>query len=747
MNIYRIFFIIAIFAINLISSEKNYSQNFGTLRGLVSDSTNGEALLFANILIKELEIGASTNDKGYFIFTSVPSDEKYTILISYVGYEEKEIDVVVQPNRVTHVDIQLNPTSFELQTVEKVESVISERTETNIGLERFTIKELEALPKGVETDIFRSLQYTAGVSSTGDVSSRYYVRGGSSDQNLVLVNGVSIYNPFHALGMFSIIDSEIINSVAFHKGGFPAEYGGRVSSVMNILTKDGNSKRFSSKASLSFLTTKAFVEGPIPHGSFFISGRKTHSNQILSNFLDNTNIPIDFYDVSFKLNYSNPDFGKGSKFILHGFQSGDEIKQQSKLSEDYKWKNQTFGATWFQVVEQSPLFFDIGIYSSSFEGEVIPKLSGVRQKYNKVQDITLQSNVSYVFDSNDQLNVGFLVKDIETRLNLENDKGAQSNVITRGSQISLYLKYQLMRYEFLGVDIGTRINLAGLAKNSGELFEPRLNVTYSPLPQFSFKGSIGLYQQELITLSDENEILTIFEPWLMTPANLNPTKAIHSSLGLTTRLNEKLTINLEGYYKDTKNLMIINQEKVFNTDPDFVSGTGEAYGWEATVTYNDKLIAFTSAYTNAWTYRENNGWRYYPKYDSRHSLNLGLSINVGKGWKFSSMWVYKSAIPFTQITGYYDKFYVNDFYFDANTFESTLPYTLTGDINLGRLPDYHRLDLTISKKIQFYALKIDLSGSIINVYDRKNILYFKRDTGERVNMLPFLPTATIKVEI
>lgn len=747
MNSKRLGFLFFVFTFLFFFNKISYSQSIGTLRGLVVDSTNGEALLYANVYINELKVGASTDENGYFIIPSLKVDNNYSLAISYVGYRPKTVYFEIFPNKVTHLEIDLAPTDFELQTIEKVGNRISERNEPNIGLKRFTIKELEALPKGVETDVLRSLQYTAGVSSTGDVSSRYYVRGGSSDQNLVLVNGVTIYNPFHALGMFSIFDSEIINSVEFQKGGFSAEYGGRVSSVLNIITKDGNSKRLAAKASLSLLTAKVLVEGPIPHGSFFLTGRKTHSNNVLKNFFNNNDVPIDFYDASFKLNYSNPDFGKGTKFILHGFQSGDNIEQSDKFSEDYKWKNQAFGATWFQVVEQSPLFFDIGIYSSSFEGEVIPRLSGVKPKYNDVQDITLKGNFSYVFSTKDELNVGLSVKDVETNLRLENSNGAISNLKTRGGQISGYVKYKFLRNEYLGVDIGTRINLTQLSQKSSETFEPRLSFTYSPLPQYSIKGAIGVYQQEMVTLSDENEILSIFEPWLVTPPYLKPTKATHFNLGFKTRITEKVTLEIEGYYKSIKNLMIVNDKKVFNSDPDFIGGSGEAYGWETTFNFTNTIFAFNASYTNAWTYKDNKGWVYYPKYDARHSVNLGLAVNIGKGWKVSSMWVYKSGIPFTNIVGYYDKFYVSDFYFDNNLFDSTTPYTLSGDLNLGRLPDYHRLDFTISKKIQVGNLKLELSGSIINTYDRENILYFKRDTGERVNMLPFLPTATIRLEI
>ncbi|MCB0748566.1 MAG: TonB-dependent receptor, partial [Ignavibacteriae bacterium] len=207
INFY-LFFLIS--SVVLFSTHRIYSQGVGTIRGKVTDVKSGEALLYANVLIKELQTGTSTNDRGYFVFTSIPQNKDYTIVASYVGYEEKTLTVVVQANRVTELNFALNPTSFELQTVEKVGEKQAETNTTDVGLRVITMKELESMPQGVETDLFRSLQYVPGVKTTGDISSRYYIRGGSADQNLILLNGAAVYNPFHALGIFSIFDPEIV---------------------------------------------------------------------------------------------------------------------------------------------------------------------------------------------------------------------------------------------------------------------------------------------------------------------------------------------------------------------------------------------------------------------------------------------------------------------------------------------------------------------------------------------------------
>ena len=733
----------------VIFSPNFIAQNIGTIRGIITDSTNGEALAYGNILIKELNKGASTDTRGYFLMPSVPAGNTYTLVATYVGYDSKEVKVAVSAGKITHVDILLAPSSLELQTVEKIGYKIAEENATDIGLQRISVKNLEMLPKGVETDVFRSLQYIPGVRSTGDVSARYYVRGGSSNQNLVLLEGVPIYNPFHALGMFSAIDPDLISNIEFYKGGFSAEYGGRISSVLNLIPKDGNKNRFSGKASFSQLTGKASVEGPIPYGSFILTGRKSYSKEIFKKFLNDQDAPIEFYDFSFKLNYSNPEFMPISKFTFTGFFSNDKLDNDSPTQEDFEWSNNLFGFKWFQAVEESPLFLDIGLSFSDFKGTVSPNQSQSKEKNNQLSDVTADMNFTYVFDSKDELGFGLKIKEVKTDLFLENSFGAESVIGSSGSNFSLFAKYKFLRYENFGVDIGTRINAIHFTKKAGgsHLLEPRVSVTYRAIKDIAFKAAWGVYIQELTTLSDETEIISLFEPWIITPDYLEPAKSTHYMVGVEINLLENLSFESEAYYKFARNIPTLNDNKFYSNDPDLVSGSQESYGLEFLLRYFQEPINFTASYAMGYAYKEVDNWLYYPRYDSRHALNFSLEFNIGAGWQASAVWVYNSGLPFTQSIGYYDKFYFDDLYSGNPVYESYKPYALLRDINLGRMPDYHRLDLNISKKFELSFMDFALDFSIINVYDRKNIFYFKRDTGERVNMLPFLPTATVKVEL
>ncbi len=723
-----------------------FAQNTGRLRGFVTDAENGEALAYGNVFIEELKTGASTDEKGYYFITSVPANQTYTVLISYVGYVSKSFDVFIAPNKITELNVQLESSSVELEAVEKIGEKVIEKNATDIGLQRIAIRELEALPKGVETDVLRSLQYMPGVKSTGDVTARYYVRGGSSDQNLVLLNGATVYNPFHALGIFSVIDPEMINNVEFYKGGFNARFGDRLSSVLKVITKDGNKKNFGATASSSYITGKLLLEGPIPNGSFIFTGRKSYSNQILKKFLNNKSAPFNFYDGFFKLNYSNPDFIPNAKFEVSAFLSQDLLEDENPFKEDFKWKNNIFSFKWYQIYD-SPFLSEFAIHLSQFKGEVIPKLSNSLQKLNEVNDVSMNFDFTYIFDYKDEVNAGIAIKSISTNLIQENQNGTLADLEEKAANISIYAKYNFLQYENFGLDIGTRLNVAGLNKNGNFTPEPRVSATYRPIPILALKAAWGIYQQEMTIITNENEVISLFEPWTIIPEYLEPARAIHYTGGISFNPLYSLTLNLEGYYKIIHNFPSLNENKKFTEDPDLVSGSGESYGVEFMTIYKEYPINATASYSLSYAYKEIDEWVYYPRYDSRHSVNLFLEYNFGAGFSASAAWSFSTGLPFTELIGFYDKQQLTNLFDDPNVYDNIYPYTILGDRNLGRLPEYHRLDLSLSKKFDFSFVKVDLDFSIINVYDRENIFYFKRDTAERVNMLPFLPTATIKVQI
>jgi hypothetical protein len=731
----------------LIINGISFAQT-GSLRGVVTDTLKGEALPYANILIEGTNLGASADLNGNFTITGIPANKEYNVRFSYVGFHTKYLKVLIKPNAIVQLLAELVPSSIQLQAIELIGEKTKRPNETNIGLQKLTARELELLPKGVETDVFRSLQYLPGVQSTGDVSARYYVRGGGSNQNLVLLNGVSVYNPFHALGLFSIIDPEMINAVEFYKGGFPSQFGGRLSSVLNLVTKDGNKNRYGGNAQVSFLTGKSSIEGPIPGGSFIITGRKSLFKDVLRKFVNYKDAPFEFHDISAKANYSNNSEESLTKISLHGFSSLDQLQSDDQYKSDFKWINDLYGIKWFQAWENVPVYSEADLSLSRFDGNINPKLSNSKRRSNLINDVTFKVDITNIFESRDEVKAGILLKSVKTELDFENLQGIPTTLASQAMSLGFYSKYRFMRWDALGIDIGSRFNLITLSRKASVFAEPRLNVTYNILPGLiSLKGAYGIYTQELITITNENEIISLFEPWIIVPAYLSVPKAIHYVAGLDFTPYQNTTFSVETYYKDIKSTAEINDDKADENDPDFLQASGEAYGFEFQLKQNNNFMAFVGSYSLSWVYRNINNWISYPKYDTRHIVNLHLNFEYGKGWSSSVGWFFNSGLPFTQIIGYYDKQYLDNLYYSAGLPGYFSPYTILADRNLGRLPTYHRLDISLSKRLQFDFVNFEISGSVMNIYNRKNIFYYERESGKKVNMLPILPTATVKVEI
>ena len=488
------------------------------------------------------------------------------------------------------------------------------------------------------------------------------------------------------------------------------------------------------------------VEGPIPNGSFIITGRKSYSNKILKNYLNDKILPVDFYDLSFKLNYSSPDFLKNAKFILFGYASEDDLKYDDPARESINWRNGALGFEWLQVYDV-PIFSRLGVSYSNFDGESLPNESNVKERKNEVADLKIKFDLNVVYDNRDELGLGIKFQAIDTKLFLQNALGVNSSVERFATNISIYSKYKFLRWDDFGLDVGTRYNVTGLTSNGGGVFEPRVNLTYRISPEIALKGAWGIFQQELTTLSDENEVISIFEPWIIIPKYLSPSTAIHYGIGADIQILENLNLLVEGYYKILHNLPIINDEKIVESDPDLISGKGESYGWEFKVGYGFDPVSLSTSYTLSWAYKEIDNYIYYPNYDSRHALNFLLEFNLGSGWIASSIWNYNSGLPFTELIGYYDKFYLQNLNNVGQGVGEFRPFTILGDRNIGRLPAYHRLDFSLSKRLQISSFKFLLGVDVINAYNRENIFYYDRETGERVNMLPLMVTAVIKVEI
>lgn len=723
-----------------------YAQNTIKVSGVLSDSTNGEILPFGTVFIPELNRGITTDTRGIFLFTGIPAGKTITIIFSYVGYITKRIVFEKPEGDRTSLKIKLSPLPVDVSEIVVEGERLKKNNAPVISLEKITAKQLASLPKIVESDVLQYLKFSAGVQSTGDASARYYVRGGANNQNVVLINDATVYNPYHAMGIFSAVDPEIVSSMEFYKGAYPTEYSGRLSSILNITTKDGNKVKMGGQAAVNLLSVKGLIEGPMSGGSYMISGRKSISPQIVKKFLNDKDYPFDFYDFSFKVNYANKEMFRDAKFTIHGFFSKDNLENNNPLKPDFMWANNILGINYFQL--NGSLFYNVSVNYSRFDGKITPNLTLSKESENVVDDVTARIDLRYVQESKNELDIGLKIQGVKSRLITKNAAGLLLDSHRKGTGLSFYIKYLILYYEFMGIDIGSRINLTRMTGGgaSGTL-EPRAIITWRLSPEVAVKAASGIFRQDFVSVSDENEVIPLFEPWLITPTYLNPSSSIHYSAGIETEFIKDVFINVDGYYKTSKDIAIINEKKILPTDHDLVNGKSEAYGMEVVFRTNQDDFNINSAYSLSWATNEVYGVKYTPRFYSKHNFNIAVDYDLGGGWKASMAWIYTSGTPFTQTKGFYNRLTTNATFSDNLILQNYSQIAMLGDRNAAFLPDYHRLDLTISKQVNIDFVKLFIDLSIINVYNRKNIFYFDRKTGERVNMLPFLPTFTVKAEI
>jgi hypothetical protein len=716
----------------------------GSVRGFVSDSTNGEPLVFATVALKGLGRGTSTDIKGYFYIPGVPPGD-YMLGVSLVGYRHASIPVKVAEGEITHVAIRLQPGKIELEGLTVVHDRGVRPTDREVGLHQISAREINVTPINTEADMFRVVQATPGVTTTGDVTARYYVRGGAGDQNLLLVDGVTIYSPFHALGVLSVVDPEIISGIEFHKGGFGPELGGRLSSILNVQTRDGNKMRFGGAAQASLLTGKCSIEGPIPHGSFLVAGRKSIFPKSLERFLTSADAPFDFYDCSFKATYSNPDFDENGTLSLHGFLSADRVKNDDPFREDYAVKNIAGGLDWSKVWH-SPLRSSVRLAYSGFDAEVLPKESGAVPRSNTVRDVTLSIDAAYMYSNRDELQFGIEAKSLSTKYVMENLLRVQRAYDVSAWDVVAYVNYHFLRWELFGLDIGIRMHPMQLSLYGPQLFEPRFRASYSLTPTLIVHAAAGWYSQEVTTLMNEADVIAVFEPWVIVPEYLRSPEAAHFVAGIQYDLTPEISLDLDAYIKPMQNLIETNERKFTAGAYDFTNVTGKAEGFESSLRYTTEAVLLQAAYTLSWTHLDIGGVRYTPRYDVRHVLNLTAAVELGDGWQASAFWSLHSGFPFTPISGFYDRVLLSTTN-PTNILRGAEAVTAWGERNSQRLPAYHRLDVSCAKRFAWDPVRMSVGVSVVNVYDRKNIFYLDRTTGENIYMLRFAPSFVVKVEL
>lgn len=763
----KLAFSVLFLAIGLFASAQ-VSEN--TVKGFVYDKATGEPVMFSNIYLKGTTYGASTDVNGYFSVTKIP-DGEYTVLVTFLGYDTISENISLKKNDNISKRYFLTEASVQLDAVQITAEKIEAKTETKTSVINITPKSITKIPTiGGQPDLSQYLQVIPGVIFTGDQGGQLYIRGGAPIQNKVLLDGMIIYNPFHSIGLFSIFDTDIIRNAEVFTGGFGAEFGGRISSVMDITTRDGNKNRLSGKVGASTFGARVLLEGPLKKAknpdesaiTFLISAKNSYleqtSDNIYSGLLDEK-LPYNFQDIYGKLSITAAN---GSKINLFGFRFADQVNKYKSIS-DFSWDSYGGGANFVVMPDKSSTLID-GIvaysdYTTTLHEENNPDRSSSISGFNAA------FNFTYFFGKH-SLRYGIEMQGFKTVFDYMKSNGVRMNQTENTTELGAYAKFKGQIGKFI---FEPSLRLQWYASLSETSPEPRLALKYNINEWWRIKAAGGIYSQNLIAANSDRDVVNLFYGFLSgqdgTPSTFDGKdvssklqKAIHYILGTEFDLSPFTTLNVEGYYKDFKQLTNMNRNQLYtgSTHPqgtpeilwkDFMIENGKAYGIDVSLKYERNRMYFWAAYSLAYVdknYENEVGElvNYRTHYDRRHNVNLMATYTAGarREWEFSARWNFGSGFPFTMIDGYYEHYQITDVNIDPYTSSGELGI-IYNDLNKGEMPSYHRLDLDVKRKISFSEhTTLDIDLSVTNVYDHKNIFYVDVVNNKKIYQLPVMPS-------
>ncbi|HLP51281.1 MAG TPA: TonB-dependent receptor [Chitinophagales bacterium] len=731
----------------------------GSVKGFVYDKGNGEGVAFAIVRVEGTDFGAATDEAGFFSIPNLAVG-KYKLTINFVGYEPQSEEIEIKKGQTINLKLFVTSKSVELKDVEISAERQQRITESRVSVTTITPMEMKRLPTvGGEADIAQYLQVLPGVVSTGDQGGQVVIRGGTPIQTKFLLDGITIYNPFHSIGLFSIYETDIIKNVDVYTGGFPSQYGGRISAVVDVTTRDGNRKKVSGKVSASPFMAHALLEIPVIK---LKEDRNTSASLILNtkiSYLDRTaktlypyagkaGLPYNFYDVYGKFSVSA---GKGNKFSITGFNYLDNTNFDLAR---YKWNTFGIGANFLAVPKNSNLYFNTHVSYSQYKMQLDEKDLGLRTTSIGGFDIGMDF-VYYI--KNGELKYGLDVEGNSTKLNFTNQYGQNVGQNQNTTDLSAYVMLHKYVKKFV-IEGGFRFQYYG---NVGGISpEPRLSMKYNITDMVRIKLATGMYSQNFISTKSDRDVVNLFTGFLTGPEEnaqdasgktydkiSNFQRSVHGIFGLELDLPKNVTINIEPYYKYFWHLFNVNRFKDEISDPNFLIEKGDAYGLDILVKWQFKGLYLYGTYSLAWTHRNDGLQVYAPHFDRRHNVNLVGSYTFGKkrDWEISARWNLGSGFPFTKTQGFYESApFDGGIGTDVTSTNGQLGILYDSKINGGRLPYYHRLDMGVKKIFNIKdLLKIEINLSVSNVYNRNNIFYFDRVSYQRVNQLPVLPSLAV----
>lgn len=768
--------------ISLFFCQIAHSQN-ATIRGFVFNKEDGEPMPFEKVRLLKTDsstvTGAITDVNGYFSMSKINKGD-YIVKVSSSQYNTLTESVSVNKiDGITSLKFQLEKKQ-SVQNIDEMQvSAEDKRKNTQVLISEIRLdkKGLERIPSvGGENDIVGAFSVTPGVITTGDQGGQLYVRGGTPIQNKILLDGMTIYNPFHSIGFFSIFETELVQSTSIYTGGFDAKYGGRISSIMDITYRDGNRKKFGGKISASPFLAKAVLEGPLSRakegktsaGSYVLSAKHSLLDYTAKSLYRNVNngqgLPFSFTDLYGKVTFKSDG---GSKFSAFGFHNRDQVDYSIA---EIDWKQSGGGINFLLVPSSSPIFIKGHVNGSNFKTEFneFTSIDDSISRYSSIGGFDLGFDFIYFLKNESEFDYGINLNGFNTEYVTFNEAKQRIESTNFTTEIGIYFSYKYVSTRWV-VQPSFRTQVyASLGTISPE---PRLGIKFNASEKFRLKASGGRFSQNFTSASSDKDVVNLFNGLLSAPTNVQETfvtlyqnektpknglqYAWHAIGGFEYDLTKKLSLNVEGYYKYFSQLSNINQNKIYPDasefsdiddvfKKDFILENGESYGADVLLKYSGKRLFLWGVYSYGHSVRWDGDTTYFPVFDRRHNINLVGTYVFGKKKDFevSMRWNFGSGLPFTPTAGFYEgQTFNGSVSTDYTTTNSNDVTTLLGTFNSERLPTYHRLDLTIKKKFIFKNKDyIELVGSITNLYNRKNTFYVNRVTNEKIYQFPILPS-------
>ena len=762
-----------LFSLFLILTSSTLFAQETTVRGFVYSKASGEPEPYVRVQIVELNVGAMTDLNGFFSIPKLAKGE-YTIEISSVQYQTISEKITIGDKEFLDLRYEMENSKM-LQSVEVSAKQKEKQTNVETSVIKMTQKEIERIPSiGGESDVITAFSVVPGVTTSGDQGGQLYVRGGTPIQNKILLDGMTIYNPFHSIGFYSVFETELVKSMDVYTGGFSAKYGGRISSIMDITYRDGNKKKFSGKISGSPFMGRLVLEGPLykdknntgKSGSYMFSAKRSlldlTSKKLYPWANNGGGLPFTFTDIYGKMSFNA---GTGAKVSLFGFGFNDRVKYANIA--DIKWSSYGGGMNFSLVPGSSPVFIQGHLNASNYkinmmENQMQPRSSGIF-------GFDLGFDFSYYLKHSSQLDYGISVNGFSTNFTTYNEIGRKIADSNFTAQIGVYVDYKLVKGRFV-----INPSFRGQYYASLNTFspEPRLGIKYNINEKFRLKASGGRYSQNFTSTTSDKDVVNLFQGFLSAPSNVQENLVLqngnvkakirnglqyawHAVFGFEYDFAKNWTLNVEGYYKKFSQLSNINSNKLYDDvsafskiddvyKKDFVIEQGQAYGGDLLLKYSGKRLYVYGGYSLMKVTRWDGFKQYSPIYDRRHNANLILTYLFlkNKDLEVSVRWNYGSGLLFTPTTGYFqNEIFSQGLTTDITTSNSGAPQPLLGDLNSKRLPAYHRLDITVKKRFEFKnKTELEITASVTNVYNRKNIFYVNRVTNEKIYQLPVLPS-------